>query len=181
LALNYGPNFTYKERFLPLGFERTLGFGLFSFVPSLFTLWFLALGGLIVKMPLIGDLILKFFIPPGSGAPDYLCEKGHAQVYAEVKSPLKDKPGRVSCANAFLEFEGDPGNWVTSQCVVESALSLVFNKKELPTRSKDGFGTPAELLGPVLLTRLQDTKVRPVKLKTHVRKDERDHEYQVYM
>jgi short subunit dehydrogenase-like uncharacterized protein len=181
LALNYGPNFTYQERYLPLGFERTLKFGLFSFIPSLATLCFLGLGALVIRLPVIGDLLLKVFLPPGTGAPDSVCDMGYANVYAEVKSPLKDKEGRVSCANAFLEFQGDPGNYVTAQCVVESALALVFNQKELPTRSKDGFGTPAELLGDVLLTRLQDTKVRPLNVKTHVRLDERDHEYKVYM
>jgi len=181
IALNYGPKFSYQERWVPLGFRWTLGFGLFSTIPSLIVLWFLGLCTVVIKLPIVGDLLLKWFAPPGTGASDAMCQKGFAQVYAEVKAPLPAQEGRVACANAFLEFEGDPGNWVTAQCVVESALSLVLNRKELPTRSKDGFGTPAELLGPVLLKRLKTTSVRPVKVKTNVRLMERDHEYKVYM
>jgi short subunit dehydrogenase-like uncharacterized protein len=63
----------------------------------------------------------------------------------------------------------DPGNYVTAQCVCEAALALVFNKGELPPRSEDGFGTPAELLGFALIRRLKESPVRPVILETHVR------------
>lgn len=181
MALNYGPRFTYQERWLPMGFKKTLGFGLFSTIPSLIMLFFTAVAGVIVMLPVVGDLLLKWFAPPGTGASDAMCKSGYAQVYSEVKAPIPNQKGRVACANAFLEFEGDPGNWVTAQCVTESALALVFSRKELPTRSKDGFGTPAELLGPVLLKRLQESKVRPLKVKTNVRANERDHEYKVYL
>lgn len=181
VALNYGPKFTYQERWLPLGFKLTLGFGLFSTIPSLMMLWFLSMATVVIKLPIVGDLFLKIFAPPGTGASDAMCERGYAQVYAEVKAPIANAANKVSCANSFVEFQGDPGNWVTAQCVVESALSLLLNRKELPPRSKDGFGTPAELMGPVLLGRLQNTKVRPVKVKTHVRPIERDHEYKVYI
>ena len=181
IALGYGPKFTYQERWVPLGFKTTLGFGLFSTIPSLIFLWIMAMSGLVIKLPVIGDLILKFLAPPGTGASDAMCRNGYAQVYAEAKAPLPNFKDQVSCANVFMEFEGDPGNFVTAQCVVESALSLVLNRKELPTRSKDGFGTPAELLGPVLLGRLTSSSVRPVKIKTNVRARERDHEYKVYM
>ena len=180
IALNYGPKFTYKERFLPLGFDLTISFGLFSTIPSLFVLAAISMGSLIIKLPVIGDFLLKIFLPPGTGASDKMCEDGFAEVYAEVKAPLEGKEGRVACANCSMKFQGDPGNWVTAQTVVESALSLVLQRKELPPRSKDGFGTPAELLGPVLLKRLTDTKVRPVTVKTHVRMDERDHEYKIF-
>jgi short subunit dehydrogenase-like uncharacterized protein len=63
----------------------------------------------------------------------------------------------------------DPGNYVTAQCVCEAALALVFNKGELPPRSEDGFGTPAELLGFALIRRLKESPVRPVILETLVR------------
>ena len=180
MALNYGPKFTYQERFLPLGFDLTISFGLFSTIPSLVVLAAIAIGGIILKLPIIGDLLVRLLAPPGTGASDAACEKGHAEVYAEVKAPLEGQEGRVACANCYMEFQGDPGNWVTAQTVVESALCLVLQPKELPPRSKDGFGTPAELLGPVLLKRLTNTKVRPVTVKTHVRMNERDHEYKVY-
>lgn len=179
VALNYGPKFSYQERFLPLGFKTTLGFGLFSTIPSLMMLCVMCICGVLIKLPIIGDLILKYLSPPGTGASDQMCQSGYAEVYAEVKAPLPD--GMVSCANSWLEFQGDPGNWVTAQCVVESALSLVLNRKDLPPRSKDGFGTPAEQLGAVLLSRLQETKVRPVSVKTNVRASERGHEHKVYM
>lgn len=180
IALNYGPNFTYKERFLPLGFDLTMSFGLFSTIPSLLVLAAISIGGIIVKLPIIGNLLINLFLPPGTGASDKTCENGHAEVYAEVKAPLEGKKGQVACANCFMSFNGDPGNWVTAQTVSESALSLVLQRKELPPNSQDGFGTPAELLGSVLLNRLTDTKVRPVTVKTHVRMNERDHEFKVY-
>jgi len=180
IALNYGPKFTYKERFLPLGIDRTIAFGHFSTIPSLFVLGAIMMGGLMIKLPIIGDFILNFVAPPGSGASDKMCENGHAAVYAEVKAPLEGQPGQMACANAYMSFEGDPGNWVTAQTVTESALSLLLQRKELPPRSKDGFGTPAELLGTVLLKRLTETKVRPVIVKTHVRMNEREHEYKIY-
>jgi short subunit dehydrogenase-like uncharacterized protein len=187
LALNYGPNFKYYERFCPLGFKLTLGFGLFGVIPCFITLWAIAVLGLLIRLPLFGDIVLKFIIPPGSGLSDDLCKRGYAEVYAEVKAPFKHPEtkervhDRVSCANSFIQFEGDPGNSITAQCVVESALSLVLNRKELPPNSKDGFGTPAELLGPVLLNRLKNSKVRPVKVKTNVRKNVLVHEFEVYM
>jgi len=183
VALNYGPKFTYMERHVPLGFSMTIGFGLFSTIPSMIMLAIMGICFILVKMPVVGDFLLKTFAPPGTGASDTMCEKGYAQVYAEVKAPLPDEGDekRVACANCYMTFQGDPGNWVTAQCVVESALSLILNRKELPPRSKDGFGTPAELLGAVLLRRLQDTKVRPVTVKTHVRLNEKDHEDKVYM
>jgi short subunit dehydrogenase-like uncharacterized protein len=70
---------------------------------------------------------------------------------------------------------------VTAQCVGEAALSLVHNRSELPARSEDGFGTPAELLGPVLLKRLQESKVRAVKVVKTERRNAPKHETQVYV
>lgn len=65
--------------------------------------------------------------------------------------------------------DSDPANYATAQCVCEAALALVFNRTELPPRSEDGFGTPAELLGFALIRRLKESPVRPVVLETHVR------------
>lgn len=79
------------------------------------------------------------------------------------------------CLVLFLTFYdvsvSDPGNYATAQCVSESALALVFNEGDLPSRSDDGFGTPAELLGDVLLKRLMSTPVRPVVVETLARLD----------
>ena len=175
LALNYGPYFTYRERFLPLGVAPTRKMGFLSILPALMVQLGLYFVAAILMTPYIGKFLADWLAPPGSGSPDNWCQAGFAHVYAEV-STKPDNRLVVDKATCSINFEGDPGNWVTAQCVCESALALVLDKGKLPPRSKDGFGTPAELLGTVLLNRLQTTSVRPVKVKTHVRKDVPQHE-----
>jgi short subunit dehydrogenase-like uncharacterized protein len=169
VAQNYGPNFSYRERCLPVGFRGTTQLQTFSLIPAIVTQFGMIAMLILLKIPLLGSLLIKYFMPPGSGASDAACAGGYAEVYAEVCGPVK-KSGKVDKANCFLKFKGDPGNWVTAQCVSESALALLLDKKDLPARSEDGFGTPSELLGPVLLKRLKETRVRPIELATHVRK-----------
>jgi hypothetical protein len=48
---------------------------------------------------------------------------------------------------------------------------LLHDRSDLPPKSDDGFGTPAELIGKVLLTRLMENKVRKVDIYTKVQKD----------
>lgn len=98
------------------------------------------------------------------------CKDGFAEIYAEV-STAPDEYGRVDKGNCRLKFTGDPSNFETAQFVCEAALALVFNLKELPINSEDGFGTPVEMLGDVLLNRLTDTTVRPALVVTDARKD----------
>jgi short subunit dehydrogenase-like uncharacterized protein len=169
VAQNYGPNFSYRERCLPVGFRGTAQLQTFSLIPAVMTQFGMIATLVLLKLPLLGALLIKYFMPPGSGASDAACAGGYAEVYAEVSGPVK-KNGKVDKANCFLKFKGDPGNWVTAQCVSESALALLLDKEELPKRSEDGFGTPSELLGPVLLKRLKESRVRPIELATHVRK-----------
>jgi short subunit dehydrogenase-like uncharacterized protein len=180
VALKYGPYFTYRERFLPLGVAPTRRMGLLSIIPALMVQLGLLVVAAILMTPYIGKFLADWLAPPGSGAPDYACKAGFAHVYSEV-STKPDARGLVDKANCSINFEGDPGNWVTAQCVCESALALILDKSKLPPRSKDGFGTPAELMGSVLLNRLQTTSVRPVKVKTHVRKDVPQHETVVFI
>jgi short subunit dehydrogenase-like uncharacterized protein len=165
IALNYGRNFCYRERHLPVGFKFTTRLGPLSIIPAVLTQMASMLCLAILKIPVIGAALASWLWPPGSGAPDYLCKAGHVHVYALVTS-APDATGHIHTASCLMEFEGDPGNWVTAQCVCESALSLIFHKDELPANSKDGFGTPVELLGSVLLKRLQTSAVRPVKIST---------------
>ena len=80
-----------------------------------------------------------------------------------------------------MGFQGDPGNLVTAQVVSEAALALVWDRSNLPGISDDGFGTPAELLGKVLLKRLGETKVRPIKIVTKVQKDSPKRDSQLHM
>ena len=185
-ALQYGPNFVYRERFLPLGYKWTRTLGLFSILPGLIFqfLMFFVMG--IFMIPILGKKLADVLLPPGSGVPDSFLDSCYADVYAEVTAATnstfdnatEDFVDRATC---FLSFEGDPGNLVTAQCVGEAALCLVYNRNELPSRSEDGFGTPAELLGPVLLQRLEESTVRKVKVVTQVHLHSPKHETQVYM
>lgn len=168
VALSYGLNFVYRERFLPLGFRMTKAMSILSFIPALVVQLGVLFLGLVLKFPIVGKIISGIFFPAGSGMSDQMCRNGASEVYAEVVSSEKNgKVDRVYCA---MKFEGDPGNWVTAQCICECALALVLDRSKLPKRSTDGFGTPAELLGSVLLERLEKTKVRPVDVKTYVQK-----------
>jgi short subunit dehydrogenase-like uncharacterized protein len=180
VALNYGPNFTYRERHVPAGFRFTAQLGAIALVPALMTQLGLFLVFVILKLPVIGQAVIDWLIPPGTGSSDQMCRSGFAEVYAEVIGPVDTKTGKVDKANCFLAFEGDPGNWVTAQCISESALALVLNRDELPPRSLDGFGTPVELLGGVLLKRLKETKVRPLVVQTSVRLKTVRHEWSMF-
>jgi short subunit dehydrogenase-like uncharacterized protein len=171
VAMKYGPNFKYRERFLPVGLEHTRKLGILSIVPALLVQFGIMIGFAVLRTPFIGKILADWLAPPGTGAPDYLCKSGFAKVYAEVSTAPINTSGNVDKATCFMEFEGDPGNWVTAQCLCESALALTLDKTKLPARSLDGFGTPAELLGSMLLRRLRATKVRPVKVAIHVRKN----------
>lgn len=170
IALKYGPDFVYRERYLPLGFQMTTGVGTLSIIPAIITQIFTLLCLLILKTPKVGSFLVNFFMPPGSGSSDQVCQAGHVEVYAQVETKPNMTTGLVDRANCLIKFQGDPGNLVTAQCIAEAALALIYNKAQLPPRSEDGFGTPAELLGSVLLTRLQRSPVRPVQVHTHARK-----------
>ena len=170
VALKYGPHFQYRERFLPVGLDYTRKLGILSIIPALIVQVSVMIGFAVLRTPWIGKFLADWLAPPGSGSPDYICKAGFAKVYAEVATP-PSASGNVDKATCFMEFEGDPGNWVTAQCLCESALALTLDRSKLPSRSLDGFGTPAELLGSTLLRRLQATKVRPVKMAIHVRKN----------
>ena len=174
-ALHYGSkDLKIRERLLPLGFFWTRMVSIFAFFPMLCIQASLALGLGILKIPLVGKFLCDRLAPPGSGAPDWLVNLGSCAVYVEVTAaPHK--------GYAHMEFTGDPGNAVTAQCVVESALTLWLNQDTLPPKSLDGFGTPAELLGTALLKRLQHTTVRPVKLTTTARPNVPPNERKVYL
>ena len=186
-ALHYGSkDLKIRERMLPLGFFWTRMVSIFALFPMLCVQASLALGLGILKIPLVGKFLCDRLAPPGSGAPDWLVNLGSCAVYVEVTGmPPNDNDnepsGGVHKGYAHMEFTGDPGNAVTAQCVVESALTLWLNQDTLPPKSLDGFGTPAELLGTALLKRLQHTTVRPVKLTTTARLNVPPNERKVYL
>lgn len=129
---------------------------------------FMLMAAALFRLPKIGKALAQILAPPGSGAPDWLVKVGSCSVYAVVTAPHTSE-NLVNRGHAFLSFHGDPGNAVTAQCVCESALTLLLDRDNLPPRSLDGFGTPAELLGPALMKRFQETKVRPITIKTTVK------------
>mmetsp|Transcript_58479 Transcript_58479/g.174171 ORF Transcript_58479/g.174171 Transcript_58479/m.174171 type:complete len:520 (-) Transcript_58479:206-1765(-) len=154
-------SFAYSERFLPMGFTASSAMGIFSLIPAiLFQTSTLAMMS-VFMIPYLGKRLALILAPPGSGIPDSVNEMGFAEVYAEAHSRTQ-KYNRIDRGTCRILFKGDPGNLVTAQCVSESALSLVLNRDVLPQKSKDGFGTPAELLGDVLIKRLQESAVRPI-------------------
>merc|ERR1711920_222205 len=181
IALNYGTDFTAKERFSPLGFFWARTLGLLGFIPAILFQICLLWTVIIVKIPVIGRAIVNFIAPAGSGVPDFLCEMAKTSVYATATSKVKENSGKVDRGYAYLSRNGDAGNLVTAQCVSECALALVLNRDGLPERSSDGFGTPAEIFGDVLLKRFQECQVRPVQVKTIVRTDAQKNETKLYM
>jgi hypothetical protein len=188
VSLKYGPNFSIRERYLPLGYRWTRLVGLIAFGPLL-----LYQGGffaimMILFLPFgIGKALVNRFWPPGSGPPDYLVSRGSNSVYVMVTAASPEsnssssRGGLVDRAYCYMSYQGDAGNSVTSQCVAEAALTLVCNRDELPPRSEDGFGTPAELLGLALLNRLKCNQVRPVTFTCSVRTRTPKNEMRLYL
>lgn len=164
VALGYGPKVAIRERWVPLGFLWTRRVGIWALVPFLCLQVGMLVGIGIFFLPYIGKKLAMILAPPGTGAPDWMVERGSNSVYAVAMAPAGD--GTVHRGSAYLRFEGDAGNAVTAQCVVESALTLLLNREDLPPRSIDGFGSPAELLGKALLKRFQTNAVRQVRIVT---------------
>ncbi|CAJ1962971.1 unnamed protein product [Cylindrotheca closterium] len=181
IALKYGPNFKVRERFLPCGFVWTRVLGIMGFIPAICMQLVLFATIALLKMPYLGKAIADFLTPPGSGVPDSISALGTTAVYATVTSDVKDLSGKVDRGYAYLSFKGDAGNWTTAQCICESAFCLIFDKDSLPKRSEDGFGTPAEIFGDVLIKRFKETKVRPVDVQINVRTDVNKNEMKVYI
>jgi short subunit dehydrogenase-like uncharacterized protein len=173
VALNYGPNFTYRERWAFLGFRIMRAMGIISAIPAIMIQFMIGVFAALVKFPYLGKKLIDTFYPPGLGVPDFINRACSCEVYTEVTSkagaPTRDR--NIDRAACHIYFEGDAANIVTSQCVGESALALIHNRSDLPKRSEDGFGTPAELIGMVLLKRFKENKVRKVGIETKVEKD----------
>ena len=170
-------SFTYWERFLPAGLDLTCYLNIFSIIPALSYSFALAAITITLKMPIVGQKLLDYVLPPGAGTPDWVNELGYSDVYCEVLSvPNEDdynSKGLVDRGTCRLVFEGDPGNLCTAQCVSEAALTLVHGRDDLPPNSEDGFGTPAQLLGDALLSRLLKSRVRKVSMETKVIENDR--------
>jgi len=166
--------FTYWERFLPAGLDLTCYLNIFSIVPALSYSFAVAAITVTLKIPIVGQKLLDYVLPPGAGTPDWINEMGYSDVYCEVLSVSNDKSkGLVDRGTCRLSFEGDPGNLCTAQCVGEAALTLVYGRDDLPQNSEDGFGTPAQLLGDALLSRLIKSRVRKVSMKIKVIENDR--------
>lgn len=167
-------SFTYWERFLPAGLDLTCYLNVFSIIPALTYSFALAAITVTLKLPVVGQKLLDSVLPPGAGTPDWINEMGYSDVYCEVLSVSDDKSkGLVDRGTCRLMFEGDPGNLCTAQCVSEAALTLVHGRNDLPPNSEDGFGTPAQLLGDALLSRLLKSRVRKVSMETKVIENDR--------
>ena len=194
VALNYGKTMKLRERYLPLGHFWTRVLGIMALLPLSLMQLGLLIGVAIFKFPFlrIGEVLLDTFVPLGSGPSDFVLSKLHGNsVYAMVTAAASDDDQRsnknrkdvVDRAYCYMEFVGDAGNWVTAQCVCEAALALIYNRDDLPPRSEDGFGTPAELLGGALVKRFRDTKslVRPITISCCVRTNTPKYDMKTYI
>ena len=173
--------FTYWERFLPAGLDLTRYLNVLSVIPALSYSLALAAITATLKIPVVGQKLVDLVVPPGTGTPDWVNEMGYSDVYAEALSPSAGEPANknlVDRGTCRLRFEGDPGNLVTAQCVSEAALALVHNREELPSNSEDGFGTPAQLLGDTLISRLVNSDVRKVTMETTVVEKDRRYKWE---
>jgi len=169
LSLKYGRNFVYRERFIPTSYAMTTNLTLVSAIPAILVQLVTIVAVTLLKLPIIGLFLANLFFPPGTGMSDSACREGYAHVYAEVATEANSAGGSDK-ASCLMKFKGDPGNFVTAQCVSEAALTLLFGGDDLPPRSSDGFGTPAELLGKPLVQRLLNSPIRAVTIETDVRK-----------
>lgn len=181
IALNYGPKFVYYERYVPVGFKGSLLWKALSILSVVRFQICAFLGMTLLKLPLIGSWVAHGFFPVAPhGKPDAHGQHEVVEVYAEVQSKSTGAGDgalfggrKVNKANCFLKFQGDSGNLVTAQCVCEAALCLLFDKDSLPPTTKssnrDGFGSPAEILGETLVKRLITNQIRPVQCITNVR------------
>jgi short subunit dehydrogenase-like uncharacterized protein len=181
VALGYGTSFTYRERLYPAGYKLTRMMGIFSIIPVMIYFVTMIFIGFVFGIPLIGKKLADKCFPPGTGPPDVFNQSCFTNVYAEVtaQAAAPTAGDRVDRATCYIGFQGDPGNLVTAQLVSESALALLWDRSSLPQSC--GFGTPSELLGKVLLKRLGETKVRPIKITTTVRKDSPRKESQLFL
>jgi len=180
VAMNYGPNFQVRERMLPCGHVWTRVLGILGFIPAILMQLSVIFTVVLLKMPYLGRALADYLVPPGSGVPDSISSLGTTAVYTTATSEVKEN-GQVDRGYAYFCWKGDPGNWTTAQCICESAFALIFDRESLPKRSDDGFGTPAEIFGNVLVKRFRETKVRPVDVQTNVRTDASKNEMKVYI
>ena len=67
VALKYGRNFVYRERFVPAGFKFTHHFGPVSLIPALLTQIYLLIWNMVLRMPILGFRIASWLFPPGTG------------------------------------------------------------------------------------------------------------------
>jgi short subunit dehydrogenase-like uncharacterized protein len=181
-------NFVYYERLFPAGFRLTLQLQTLSLISAVLTHVSIMLGLFLIRLPVIGPLLLNLMGGPGTGMSDAMCSGGYMEVYSEVRGPVNAKTGKVDKANVFLKFKGDPGNWVTAQCVAEAALVLLEDqitatkgsKKSTPKKLPAGFGTPASVMGDELLERLRNSPVRKVDYVSSVRLQTSPNEWKMY-
>jgi len=138
-SLKYGPNFSHRESYLPVGFRGTAKLPILPCISTFLVHLAILFDVIVLKMPLLGSLLIFILEKLVS---DETRASGQVRVYAEVRDTL-GKNGKADIANALLKFKGDPLNGIKAQCVSEAALVLLLDNADLPERSEDGFGTPA--------------------------------------
>lgn len=140
-ALNhYGDKIIYKE-----------GVAFSSMFKAVMFYLQLVLFGLSLYIPPLRWALRKWVLPkPGEGPSMEEMDKGF------LKLTGVGKGSKGSSATATLSFKVDPGYKDTARMLVESALCLSLQDKELKQR-KGGVYTPAACQGEVLLKRLCDT------------------------
>ena len=130
-------------------------------VASRFQAWLASVatmaGILIFSQPWLHFLLRKIVPAPGQGPSRELMMSGYYEhmVFGETTD------GDI-ITGTFADKHRDPGYWGTSRLLLEAALCLALDKKDLdacPDVLKGGVLTPASALGPILQKRLENADI----------------------
>ncbi|KAI8104528.1 hypothetical protein M9434_003083 [Picochlorum sp. BPE23] len=115
------------------------------------------IGVFLFSQPWLHGLLKKIVPAPGQGPSRELMMSGY---YKHLVVGETEDGEHIF--GEFSDSSRDPGYWGTSRLVLEAALCLALNKKELdecPDVLHGGVLTPASALGPVLQKRLEDAGI----------------------
>eukprot|EP00889_Picochlorum_renovo_P002201 jgi/Picre1/29231/NNA_004623.t1 len=109
-----------------------------------------------ISQPWLHGLLKKIVPAPGQGPSRELMMSGY---YKHLVVGETEDGEHIF--GEFSDSSRDPGYWGTSRLVLEAALCLALNKKELDECPDvlHGGVTPASALGPVLQKRLEDAGI----------------------
>lgn len=145
LGRQWGPNFSYSERLQAS-----------SFVTALLAAGAMAVAGALLTSKLLLPIVKMLVPKPGQGPTREAMLAGR---YKNVfVATTQEEPGvQPTVVTAEFRGRGDPGYYVTARWILEAALCMALQDKELKKRGlmQGGVLTPASAMGSVLIERLQ--------------------------